>query len=308
MRVLALEAGRPLDAEGAICSPTRSRGTRAPRSASRERRGAASSCNSCHGMFHRDNAHLFVDDIDNPYDDAEGFTWIRARQVGGRSLTWGRIAVRISDDELHAASRDGFGDDWPIGYADLAPYFDRVEEFLGVEGEPAGIANLPDGRYRSAPEPPTDAERWFTREVEARWPERRAIPDARRSRCETQSTRQRGRAIERAQGSTLAAAAATGRLTSSPSSIAHSILLDESGRRATRRARHRRRVPGRPHPRRADHCPEPVDDRDDAHPAQLGKPAKHAWDLQLVGPRRSLPHGPHPGRCGGDPRRSGTRV
>src|SRR5581483_742296 len=89
-------------------------------------------CYACGEYSHQ----FFVDDVDNPYTTADGrpFDWIRGRQVGGRTLMWGRQSYRFSDYELKAASRDGFGEDWPISYEDLKPYYERVEQFVGISG------------------------------------------------------------------------------------------------------------------------------------------------------------------------------
>ncbi len=97
-------------------------------------------------------APQFVDDIDNPYSTPEDrkFVWIRSRQVGGRSILWNRHVYRYSDLDFKAASRDGYGEDWPLCYADLAPYYERVESFIGVTGIAEGLPQLPDGRFQPA--------------------------------------------------------------------------------------------------------------------------------------------------------------
>jgi choline dehydrogenase-like flavoprotein len=86
---------------------------------------------------------------DHPFTTPPGkpFTWIRSRIVGGRSLHWSRAAHRLSDYDFKAASRDGYGDDWPIGYADIAPYYDKVERHIGVSGYKEGYPQLPDGQF-----------------------------------------------------------------------------------------------------------------------------------------------------------------
>lgn len=91
-----------------------------------------------------ETAHLFVDDVEHPYWHPEGrsFDWIRGRQVGGRMHVWAGMSPRLSDHDLHAANRDGFGEDWPLDEADLAPYYDRVERFLGVEPPPLSAGEL----------------------------------------------------------------------------------------------------------------------------------------------------------------------
>jgi choline dehydrogenase-like flavoprotein len=67
--------------------------------------------------------------------------------LGGRTLHWGRVSDRMSDLEFKAASRDGYGDDWPISYRDIAPYYDRVERFIGVSAAAAGLPQFPDGIF-----------------------------------------------------------------------------------------------------------------------------------------------------------------
>jgi len=95
------------------------------------------------------NAHFYVKDTENPYttDPGKPFIWIRSRIVGGKTLHWGRLSWRLSDLDFKAARRDGFGDDWPIGYAELAPYYDRAEQFIGVSGHRDGLPHVPDGQF-----------------------------------------------------------------------------------------------------------------------------------------------------------------
>jgi Choline dehydrogenase and related flavoproteins len=120
-------------------------------------------------------AHLFINDRLNPYTVGRGtrFNWYRSRQVGGRLHLWGRNAIRISEQDLKAAEIDGFGDSWPISYGDLAPWYSRVERFLGVTGQPAGIVNLPDGEF-SGPNYLTSAERRLLEKLAEKWPDRPA--------------------------------------------------------------------------------------------------------------------------------------
>jgi len=96
------------------------------------------------------NSSWFVNDLDEPYVDKSDprFVWVRPRIVGGRTNVWGRESLRISDFEFKAASNDGAGVDWPIAYADLEPYYDLVEEYIGVQGMAEGLAGLPDGRFQ----------------------------------------------------------------------------------------------------------------------------------------------------------------
>lgn len=92
---------------------------------------------------------FFVNDLEHPYTTTPGkpFFWIRSRHVGGRSIPWGRLSWRLSDYDFKAASRDGFGDDWPISYTDLEPYYDRVEEFIGISGASDAMPQVPDGKF-----------------------------------------------------------------------------------------------------------------------------------------------------------------
>jgi choline dehydrogenase-like flavoprotein len=95
------------------------------------------------------NYEWFVNDLENPYSTPpdKPFTWQRLRVLGGRSLVWGRQSYRMSDNDFKAASHDGYGDDWPISYADLAPYYDIVEKYVGITGAAEGNEMLPDGQF-----------------------------------------------------------------------------------------------------------------------------------------------------------------
>jgi choline dehydrogenase-like flavoprotein len=128
------------------------------------------------GYFGDQFKHLFVNDRENPYTTPPNdfYLWIRGRQLGGRLHLYGRVLLRMSDYDFKAASRDGCGEDWPISYADIAPYYDRVEEFMGVYGTEDKIRNLPDGKYCNSPKL-TAAEQAFKAKVEAKWPDRSVI-------------------------------------------------------------------------------------------------------------------------------------
>ena len=78
------------------------------------------------------------------------YSWVRARVLGGKTNLWGRVALRFSDYDFKAASRDGFGDDWPIGYADIAPYYDKVDLLLGISGTKENLPQLPDSLFQRA--------------------------------------------------------------------------------------------------------------------------------------------------------------
>ena len=95
------------------------------------------------------NANIWADETRNPYTYPEGrqYNWVRVRLVGGKSLFWARMSFRLSDYEFKAKDHDGFGDNWPISYSDLAPYYDRVEPILRVTGRKEGLPQLPDGVF-----------------------------------------------------------------------------------------------------------------------------------------------------------------
>ena len=167
LRVLVLEAGRPID-------PARDFLMNAPayefdyryfldqdygwRKGYNPRQPVQQKCYACD----EGATQFFVDDEDNPYTTPEGrpFDWIRGRQVGGKSIMWGRQCYRMSDLDFEANARDGHGTDWPIRYRDIAPWYDKVEAYAGISGEKLGLAQLPDGPFL-APMPLTASEAWF---------------------------------------------------------------------------------------------------------------------------------------------------
>jgi choline dehydrogenase-like flavoprotein len=90
-----------------------------------------------------------------PYTTAEGskFRWFRSRIVGGRTNHWGRIALRFAPIDFKSRSNDGMGDDWPITYEEIAPYYDKVESFIGVFGSQENISSAPNGVFLPPPPP-----------------------------------------------------------------------------------------------------------------------------------------------------------
>ena len=95
------------------------------------------------------NYEWFVDDLKNPYSTPpdKPFTWQRLRIVGGRTLVWGRQSYRLSDLDFKAASHDGYGQDWPFSYQDIEPYYNLVEDYVGISGAAEGNDALPDGHF-----------------------------------------------------------------------------------------------------------------------------------------------------------------
>jgi choline dehydrogenase-like flavoprotein len=95
------------------------------------------------------NANTWVDEKEVPYtyDPQNPYNWVRVRLFGGRSLFWSRQSFRLSDYEFKGKSHDGYGDDWPISLADLAPYYSRVEGIFRVRGRADGLPQYPDGNF-----------------------------------------------------------------------------------------------------------------------------------------------------------------
>ncbi len=115
------------------------------------RRGAGTS--RAFGDF--DMAYGGWDIEGEPYTRAEGttFDWFRSRMLGGRTNHWGRISLRFGPLDFKSKSRDGVGEDWPIGYDDVKPYYDKVDKLIGVFGSKENIYNEPDGFFLPVPKP-----------------------------------------------------------------------------------------------------------------------------------------------------------
>ena len=191
------------------------------------------------------NLDWWASDQDSPYTEIKRFDWFRAYQVGGRSLLWGRQSYRLSDFDLEANAREGIGADWPIRYADLAPWYDYVERFAGISGSREGLPQLPDGEFQP-PMPLNCGEELVARRLESLFDGRRRIIPGRvanltrplpgRSPCQYRDACWLGcpyGGYFSTQSSTLPAAMATGRLTLKPFSIVTEVLYDRDRRRAT---------------------------------------------------------------------------
>jgi choline dehydrogenase-like flavoprotein len=127
------------------------------------------------GWFTAQNQQFWNNDRLNPYvlDEDKPFHWVRAGVLGGRSLLWSRQCYRWSDLDFEANARDGHGIDWPIRYEDIRPWYDHVEEVVGISGEKLGLPQLPDGRFQ----PPMEmnvVEKHFRKSVEEQFPGRTA--------------------------------------------------------------------------------------------------------------------------------------
>jgi choline dehydrogenase-like flavoprotein len=199
-------------------------------------------CYACDEMGHK----FFVNDHENPYTapaDAP-FRWFRGRQVGGRSITWGRQVYRWSDLDFTANAKDGHGSDWPIRYADIAPWYSHVEKFIGVTGANEGLSQLPDGEFLP-PMNMTVVEQEASAKIRASFGGSRVMTIGRaavltqnhsgRAACHYCGPCERGcitNSYFNSIGSTLPAAAKTGRMTLRPHSVVAEVLYDAKRGRA----------------------------------------------------------------------------
>lgn len=194
-------------------------------------------CYACDEYSHQ----FFVNDHENPYTFPadKPFMWIRGRQVGGKTFCWARESYRYSDNEFKAASRDGYGEDWPISYKDLEPYYDRVESFIGVSASREGLAQFPDGQF--LPPMALSCGAAQAQEVIGRkfgWrvmPDRVAVltvPHRGRPACHYCDECQRGcftASYFNSPSVTLPAAARTGKLTLVSDAVVSHVLMNRSG-------------------------------------------------------------------------------
>jgi choline dehydrogenase-like flavoprotein len=199
-------------------------------------------CYACDEMGHK----FFVNDHENPYtapDDAP-FRWFRGRQVGGRSITWGRQVYRWSDLDFTANARDGHGNDWPIRYKDIEPWYSYVEKFIGVTGAHEGLPQLPDGEFLPAM-PMTIVEEEASGKIRASFGGQRVMTIGRaailtqnhngRAACHYCGPCERGcitHSYFNSIGSTLPAAEKTGKMTLRPHSVVAEVLYDAKRGRA----------------------------------------------------------------------------
>ncbi|GFE80085.1 GMC family oxidoreductase [Steroidobacter agaridevorans] len=195
-------------------------------------------------LYDQSTKQHFVNDLEHPYAQAQPFNWYRGSHVGGRSLMWARHVFRYSDLDFEANLREGTGVDWPIRYADIAPWYEHVERFIGASGENAGLPQLPDQVLQPAFEM-NAFEKHIRSRFAAKFTDRKLICSATavlsrehngRGPCQGRNQCARGcpfSAYFSSNGVTLPAAAATGRLTLQPDSIVHSLIYDDSKRRVT---------------------------------------------------------------------------
>jgi choline dehydrogenase-like flavoprotein len=185
----------------------------------------------------------WANDVEAPYVEVKPFKWWRAYQFGGRSILWGRQSYRWSDFDFNANAKDGWAIDWPIRYKDIEPWYNHVEEFIGVSGSKEGLAQLPDGHYQ----PPMDLT-CVEKDVSARIKEKlnrnmiigrvanitQPLPG--RTNCQFRNRCWEGCPFGgyfSTQSSTFPAAMKTGNLTMRPWSIVTKILYDKNTQKAT---------------------------------------------------------------------------
>ena len=200
--------------------------------------------------FHDGTKHFFSSDKDYPYhtEPDAPFSWIRANQLGGKSLLWHRQSYRMSPFDFEANAKDGHGNDWPIRYEDLAPWYDYVERFVGISGNADGLPQLPDGIFQP-PFEMTAPERDFTALMKEKHPDKPVIMsrcahltapqkiqvELGRMQCMARNECQKGcsfGAYFSTQSATLPAAARTGNLYIAPNSVVESVIYSDQTQKA----------------------------------------------------------------------------
>ena len=188
----------------------------------------------------------FVNDLEHPYNETKRFDWMRGYHVGGRSIMWGRHSYRWSAMDFTANRDEGIAVDWPVRYSDIAPWYDKVESYIGVTGENLGLSQLPDGQFEPAME--LNCLEQHVREQLAEKFDDRFITPGRvahinsskrfegRTRCQFRNRCIRGcpfGAYFSSNSSTLPAAERTGNLTLRPDAIVHEVIYDPDTQKAT---------------------------------------------------------------------------
>ncbi len=190
----------------------------------------------------------WLNDRDAPYRETNPFVWRRPDILGGKSVMWGRQSYRWSDLDFEANARDGHGADWPIRYADLAPWYSYVEKFAGISGQKEGLPQLPDSEFlppmdmnclekHVAGQLKTKMNRVMTIGRTANLSQAGPVHTALgRGSCQYRNLCARGcpfGAYFSSLSATLPAARRTGRLTIRTRSIVSEVLFDKDRRRAT---------------------------------------------------------------------------
>lgn len=186
----------------------------------------------------------WANEEDCPYTEVKPFTWWRSYRMGGRSILWGRQSYRLSPMDFEANEKEGIAVPWPIGYADLAPWYDHVEKFAGISGSTENLAHLPDGHFL----PPMElncVEKDVAERLKKQYKDQRhliigrtanltaAIPG--RTKCQFRNRCWEGCPFGgyfSTQSSTLPAAMKTGNLTVRPYSLVTQVLYDQDKKKA----------------------------------------------------------------------------
>lgn len=214
----------------------------------KEMRDANPIISKCYA-FYEGTEQFFVKDAEHTYVQEKPFDWIRGYQTGGKSLMWARQTQRWSEFDFEGPARDGFAVDWPIRYADLAPWYSYVEKFAGISGNKDGLPNLPDGEFLP-PHEMNCVEKHFTQAVAKNYTDRHIIMgraahltqpkqihfDQGRGTCQHRTICERGcpyGGYFSSNSSTLPWAARTGKMTLRPHSVVHSIIYDEKKGKAS---------------------------------------------------------------------------
>jgi len=191
--------------------------------------------------------HFFVDDIKHPYNEVKRFDWIRGYHVGGRSLMWGAQSYRLSDIDFEANKKESIAVDWPVRYKDIEPWYDHVEEFIGVSGENLGLKQLPDQKLLK-PMNLNCVEEHLKNRITETFNDDRLLtigrtahitegtkPGMGRSTCQYRNRCARGcpfGAYFSSNSSTLPTAEATGNMTLRPNSIVYEVIYDNTKKKA----------------------------------------------------------------------------
>ncbi len=191
----------------------------------------------------------FIDDQENPYQQKKPFDWIRSSSIGGKSLLWHRQSYRWCKLDFEANAADGHGIDWPIRYADIAPWYDYVEPFIGIAGSIENLAELPDGKFLP-PLPLNSVEQGIKAKIEKKFPSRKMIPSRvahltepqkihlalGRGQCQARNECQRGCSwggYYSSLSGALPAAEKTNNLTLTANAQVQEVLYDEVSGKAT---------------------------------------------------------------------------
>lgn len=204
---------------------------------------------SVHYAFSEATKHFYLKSEEQEYIEEKPFRWIRGYQVGGKSLLWARQTQRWSEYDFDAPRKYNYGTDWPIRYADLAPWYARVEKFVGISGTKDGIDSMPDSEVVGAFEM-NQVEKAIVNSIHDNFSDRRAVigrcanlAEAKkeqleqgRSKCMARSLCERGCPFGgyfSSNSSTLPYAEKTGNLTLKTDAIVESIIYDETTQKAS---------------------------------------------------------------------------